>query len=187
MTLTPKLIGGILMLSFGALEFFMRRGATAKGVRPTSTDRGTSLAIVAAYAIAVVAISSNLLPNVALPSWMPWIGVALGAAGLLLRVWSMRVLGRFYTRTFVTTSDQIVVREGPFRLVRHPGYLGSLVLWLGAAATSGNLLAIVAVAVLLGAAYTFRVRVEEGMLLDALGEPYAEYRRHSWRLVPFVF
>jgi protein-S-isoprenylcysteine O-methyltransferase Ste14 len=41
--------------------------------------------------------------------------------------------------------------------------------------------------VLLLVAYAYRIRTEERMLLDALGEPYAEYRRRSWRLVPFVF
>ena len=99
----------------------------------------------------------------------------------------MRVLGRFYTRTLVTTGDQEVVRSGPYRLVRHPGYLGSILVWTGAAATSGNALSLLAVLALLSVAYTHRIRTEERMLVDALGEPYAEYRRHSWRLVPFVF
>jgi protein-S-isoprenylcysteine O-methyltransferase Ste14 len=31
------------------------------------------------------------------------------------------------------------------------------------------------------------VRVEERMLLDALGSAYAEYRKRSWRLIPLVF
>ena len=53
--------------------------------------------------------------------------------------------------------------------------------------TSGNLLCIVLVTALLAVAYTRRIRVEERMLLDTLGEPYAAYRRESWRLVPFVF
>jgi protein-S-isoprenylcysteine O-methyltransferase len=99
----------------------------------------------------------------------------------------MRVLGRFYTRTLVTTDDQRVVRDGPYRIVRHPGYLGSLLVWLGAAFCSTNLIAIGAVAVLLTVAYGYRIHVEERMLVASLGEPYVEYRRTTARLVPFVW
>jgi protein-S-isoprenylcysteine O-methyltransferase len=174
------------MGGFLAMEF-LRKGRVAKSVRRTTTDRGTSVLIVAAYALAVLAISSHALPSVELTATAAWVGVGIGVLGLLLRIWAMRVLGRFYTRRLVTTTDQKVVREGPYRLVRHPGYLGSILGWIGAAASSGNLLSIVAVAGLLAIAYAYRIRVEEQMLVDWLGAPYREYRRDSWRLVPFVF
>ena len=174
------------MGGFAAMEL-LRQGQTAKSVRPTATDRGTSLLIMCAYALAVLAITTHVLPGVALPAAAAWAGVGIGVLGYAVRVWSMRVLGRFYTRTLVTTADQRVVREGPYRLVRHPGYLGSILVWTGAAASSGNLLSIVAVTALLAVAYAHRIRTEERMLVDTLGEAYVEYRRHSWRLVPFVF
>jgi hypothetical protein len=44
----------------------------------------------------------------------------------------MIVLGRFYTRTLVTVSNQELVNRGAYRLVRHPGYRGSLLTWTGA-------------------------------------------------------
>jgi protein-S-isoprenylcysteine O-methyltransferase len=175
------------MGSFGAVELFMRQGQTAKSVRPTATDRGTSALILVAYALAVLAITTHLLPSVALDATVAWVGVGVGVFGFVFRVWSMRVLGRFYTRTLVTTADQRVVREGPYRVIRHPGYLGSILVWMGAAASSGNLVSVGAVTLLLAVAYTHRIRTEERMLLEALGEPYAEYRRRSWRLVPLVF
>jgi protein-S-isoprenylcysteine O-methyltransferase Ste14 len=186
--MVPRFAGGLLMLGFGLMEL-LRRGETAKKLVPSPVDRGTSALIVVAYALAVVAVSSRLLPVVMLPApeVVGWLGVAIGMLGFTIRVWSMRVLGRFYTRTLVTTGDQKVVRTGPYRLVGHPGYLGSILVWTGAAATSCNALSLLAVLALLFVAYTHRIRSEERMLVDALGEPYAEYRRHSWRLVPFVF
>ena len=176
------------MAGFGAMEL-LRKGASARSVVPTAADWGTTALIVAAYVVAVVAISMRLLPSIPMPAaaLVGWAGVGVGTAGFVIRVWSMRVLGRFYTRTLVTTGDQQVVRAGPYQLVRHPGYLGSILVWTGAAVTSGNLLCIVLVTALLAVAYTRRIRVEERMLLDTLGEPYAAYRRESWRLVPFVF
>ena len=41
--------------------------------------------------------------------------------------------------------------------------------------------------VLLIVAYAYRISVEEPMLVDALGQPYEDYRKRSWRLLPFVF
>lgn len=46
----------------------------------------------------------------------------LGVSGLALRVWSMRTLGAFYTRTLRTAQNQHVVDTGPYRMIRHPGY-----------------------------------------------------------------
>jgi protein-S-isoprenylcysteine O-methyltransferase len=175
------------MLGFAAMELFLRQGKSAKSVAGTPTDRGTSALIVASYALAVVATSTHVLPTVELPEAVPWIGAGVGLSGFVLRIWAMRVLGRFYTRRLVTTSDQRVVQEGPYRRVRHPGYLGSLLVWTGASATSGNALSIAAVTVLLAAAYAYRIRMEERMLVDALGRAYEEYRQRSWRLLPFVF
>lgn len=185
--MTPQLGGGLLMLGFGAMELFLRKGETAKSVSPTATDRGSSALIVVAYALAVVAISTRVLPSIELGRTIAWAGVGIGALGFALRIWAMRVLGQFYTRRLVTTAEQRVVEEGPYRLVRHPGYLGSLLVWTGAAASSGNLLCLGAVIVLLAVAYSYRIHAEERMLLEALGAPYEDYRRRSRRLLPFVF
>jgi len=46
------------------------------------------------------------------------------------------VLGRFFTRTLRVTGEQRVVSDGPYRVVRHPGYLGDILMWTGAALTT---------------------------------------------------
>jgi protein-S-isoprenylcysteine O-methyltransferase Ste14 len=38
----------------------------------------------------------------------------------------------------------------------------------------------------MGAPYSYRISVEEHALLLTLGEPYKEYMRRTWRLVPFL-
>jgi protein-S-isoprenylcysteine O-methyltransferase Ste14 len=175
------------MLGFGAMELFLRKGETAKSVSPTPSDRGSSALIVAAYALAVVAVSTHFLPTMDIGLVVAWVGVAVGVLGFVLRVWAMRVLGEFYTRRLVTSVHQHVVQDGPYRLVRHPGYLGSLLVWTGAAVASGNALCVGVVMILLAVAYAYRIRLEERMLVAELGAPYEEYRKRSWRLVPFVF
>ena len=99
----------------------------------------------------------------------------------------MIVLGRLYTRTLVTTADQAVVRSGPYRVVRHPGYLGSLMAWTGAALVLAPLPIAGLISAVLMLAYLRRVHHEERMLVNRLGSAYAAYRLRTWRLIPFVY
>src|SRR5262249_51233447 len=84
-------------------------------------------------------------------------------------------------------AGQEIVRRGPYAIVRHPGYLGSLLTWTGIALTSGNLLCFAVSVAALVAAYGYRIASEEAMLRDAFGARYEAYRREVRRIVPFVW
>ena len=109
------------------------------------------------------------------------------AAGLALRAWAMTTLGRDYTRTLRTEDDQQLVDRGPYRLVRHPGYTGSLLVWVGYALGLGSWVGVAITAVLLVSVYMWRITAEEALLSRALGERYTEYQRRTKRLVPYVY
>jgi protein-S-isoprenylcysteine O-methyltransferase Ste14 len=112
--------------AFGLTELLLRRDAVACRFTPDASDRGTSFQIlisyVAAFILLVLIAPVTPWPRLAWRARAVAAGIAL--AGLGLRWWSMIVLGRFYTRTLVTTAYQAVVQFGPYRVVRHPGYLG---------------------------------------------------------------
>ncbi len=55
-----------------------------------------------------------------------WIGLVLFWFGISLRLWSFHTLGRYFTFTVQTSSDQPVIASGPYKLIRHPGYAGLL-------------------------------------------------------------
>jgi protein-S-isoprenylcysteine O-methyltransferase Ste14 len=108
-------------------------------------------------------------------------------AGLLLRIWASRVLGSFYTRTLRTSTEQRLIAEGPYRLVRNPGYLGDLLLWLGAGVATANWIALAAIVFPMVGAYWGRIQAEETMLADAFPQEYQSYARRTWRLIPFLY
>jgi protein-S-isoprenylcysteine O-methyltransferase len=117
---------------------------------------------------------------------LAWIGVTVGAFGLAIRIWSMRVLGRDYTRSLRTREAQAVVDRGPYRLVRHPGYVGSMLVWDGSRLALNWLIAL-ATTVMLLLVYAYRISAEEEMLVDQLGDAYQDYKARTWRLVPFIW
>ena len=108
------------------------------------------------------------------------------AAGLGLRVWSMRTLRAAYTRTLRTAGDQTTVERGPYAVIRHPGYLGSLLVWVGFGLTSRSPAAVALVGGLLGRAYERRIAAEERLLEREL-PGYAEYARRTRRLIPLIW
>ena len=133
---TRWLVAGYAGLAgFFLLEGLLRQSAS---LRASGQDRGTTGAVVLAYAVASdVPLLSRWLPGWPLPSAAAPAGLLVQATGLALRAWSMRAWGASYTRTLrIEDGEQAVVDSGPYRWVRHPGYLGSLLTWVWFALTS---------------------------------------------------
>ncbi|MEU5421600.1 methyltransferase family protein [Streptomyces sp. NPDC001407] len=108
-------------------------------------------------------------------------------AGIALRLWSIIALGRFFRATVHIQQGHRLVSSGPYRWVRHPSYSGMLLGLLGFAVLVGNALSWLVFAVCALAAMAYRIRVEERMLLDALGEDYRAYAARTRRLIPGVW
>ena len=169
---------------FFVQEVFLRRPGAASSLKAPDDDEGTTRLLLASSALAYpLPLVLHRLPQPIMPSAAGATGLILQACGLALRVWSMRTLGSFYTRTLRTTQDQHVVDTGPYRMIRHPGYTGALLVWIGLALTSCSAPATVAVAALLGRAYQLRITAEENLLHRAL-PAYAEYSRRTKKLIP---
>jgi protein-S-isoprenylcysteine O-methyltransferase Ste14 len=74
---------------------------------------------------------------------------------------------------------------GPYRLVRHPLYLGWVLTVFGPAHMTGDRLAFAAITTLY---LVVAVPWEERSLRAAFGDDYARYmRRVRWRIVPFIY
>ena len=116
-----------------------------------------------------------------------FVGIALMLAGIAFRFYAMSLLGRFFTYDVAVHAGQTVIEAGPYRYIRHPSYTGALVTLVGLGLALGNWAGLLAILICMGAAYAYRISVEEAALLAALGEPYKQYVRRTRRLVPFLF
>lgn len=188
--MTITLMGVLIIIGFFFLETRLRRGDEAKSWKSGQFDQRSTMFIVIAYVVCGLTLLLNPLLSrfkvAILPSWVGWLGISLALLGLGLRVWSMNVLGRFYTRTLKVTNEQAIVRSGPYALIRHPGYLGSILIWTGVAASTGNWIVLLIVLMVIFGVYIYRIHTEEKMLAST-NASYAEYQKHSWRLIPLIF
>jgi protein-S-isoprenylcysteine O-methyltransferase Ste14 len=115
------------------------------------------------------------------------VGISILVAGLLLRGWAMKTLGRYFTGVVVTRPDQPVITTGPFRLVRHPGYTGGLMEGIGAGIAWGNWVGLACLVLSFAAAVSYRIRIEEEALLNVFPDAYTSYASNHKRLIPFVW
>ena len=115
------------------------------------------------------------------------VGVVLAWCGILIRVAAKRALGRFFVGAIVIQDDHRVVTEGPYAIVRHPGYAGSIVALVGLGLATANVLSILVFTGVALLVFVRAIKVEEATLADALGQPYVDYAQHRARLVPGIW
>jgi protein-S-isoprenylcysteine O-methyltransferase Ste14 len=115
-----------------------------------------------------------------------WLGLLLYTVGGLLRIAPVFVLGRRFSGLVAIQPEHQLMTGGLYRIVRHPSYLGLLVLALGWGLAFrsgvGVILAILMLAVVLA-----RIESEERLLRETFGAEYDAYRSRTWRLVPYVY
>jgi protein-S-isoprenylcysteine O-methyltransferase Ste14 len=123
--------------------------------------------------------TSALLPLAIKVEQVSVLSQAMGISGLALALWSMHVLGRSFG---IAPADRGLVTAGPYRLVRHPMYLGELLSVLGALIGNVSLPNGLIVG-LLAASLAWRILTEERIL-----KAYDDYKAITrWRLLPGVW
>lgn len=114
-------------------------------------------------------------------------GLIVATGGTALRYSAILTLGRFFTSAVLIRQDHDLVRHGPFRLIRHPGYTGVLLFGLGIGLTLANPLAAGLYVLTQGAALLYRIGVEERVMRESFGEQYDTWSQSTKRLIPFVY
>ena len=115
------------------------------------------------------------------------LSLALFAAGIIIRIYSIIYLGRSFTTNVAITSGQKLVDSGPYKYVRHPSYTGALMTFLSFGLFFCNAASLLIMVVPIYAAFFWRIHVEEEALLGAFGDAYKEYMARTKRLVPGIY
>jgi protein-S-isoprenylcysteine O-methyltransferase Ste14 len=187
---------GILVASFliwrvieASLDFrtFKRFHAGAR-----RQDKGSHVALICliVFGLLLGLLLALKVPATAItsaPDIFFWLGIVLMYVGIALRLYAIKVLGRYFTTSVAVASEQTVIKAGPYRLIRHPSYTGLLITLLGLGLSlTNNWLSLL---VIMGCAlpgFAYRIHVEERVLKAHLGRRYQEYMQRTKRLIPFV-
>ena len=116
---------------------------------------------------------------------LPWAGDALVVFGFFI-VFLVYKENTFASATIEVAPEQKVISTGPYKLVRHPMYMGAFFLLVGIPLSLGSLWGLFPIALMMPA-LIWRVLNEETFLAKNL-PGYSEYQstvRH--RLLPFLW
>jgi len=113
-------------------------------------------------------------------------GLLLIVSGSLLRRYCFRTLGEFFTGDVRASEDQPVICTGPYQWVRHPSYTAGMMMFIGIGLALGSWVSFLLLTVGSIATYRYRVAIEERILLQTLGEPYASYIKSRRRFIPYI-
>jgi protein-S-isoprenylcysteine O-methyltransferase Ste14 len=118
--------------------------------------------------------------------WPFWIGAAITVGGLLFAVWAREHLGRNWSRSVTIKQDHELITSGPYAVVRHPIYTGSLAGFLGMGIAISQVRGVI-VFVLIFLVFWAKLRMEEEWMRFQFEETYATYAHQTAALVPFLF
>jgi protein-S-isoprenylcysteine O-methyltransferase Ste14 len=116
-----------------------------------------------------------------------WLGAVVIVIGLIIRVWAIITLGKSFRTTIEIHKDQKVVKEGPYKLIRHPSYSGAILICLGYGIAFQNWLSLMVLIVIPLIAIIYRIPYEEAAMINELGEEYIDYQKKTKKLIPYIW
>lgn len=189
----PILYDAMLVALFAFHHSLFARESVKRALTlvPASMQRSLYVSVASVLLMLVVRLwqpVGGVLYAVHGPPALPLAAVQL--AGFVLIVWAVAgldplELSGIRQATGADAKVEPLQVGGPYRLVRHPLYLGWILTVFGVARMTGDRLAFA----LMTTAYLFvAVPWEERSLVRSFGQDYARYRtRVRWRIIPFVY
>jgi protein-S-isoprenylcysteine O-methyltransferase Ste14 len=115
------------------------------------------------------------------------IGALMALTGLIIRITSILTLKQHFTYTVTKVENHELIETGLYRYIRHPGYLGQLIIFLGIATSLSNWLSVLLMIIPVFLGYLNRINVEEKFMIEQMGQKYADYQKRTKRLIPHLF
>lgn len=115
-----------------------------------------------------------------------WVGVLFTSGGYVLVLWSGIALGAMYSKEVTIQEGHQLVTTGIYGVLRHPRYLGVLLLALGMTFLYRSWVGLV-LTVALVPILCQRICDEEGVLDREFGAAWRHYVEQTWRLIPYVY
>jgi protein-S-isoprenylcysteine O-methyltransferase Ste14 len=119
--------------------------------------------------------------------WLTSLGLIMMTSGIAIRIWAINTLGKHFTATVTLTDNHQFISSGPYRLVRHPSYLGAFMAIVGCPIFLNAIWATLFSFIFMTIAYVIRITVEEKMLTSYFGKSYEKYKCKTKMIIPFIW
>ena len=117
-----------------------------------------------------------------------FVGFFLLILGIIFRYLAIKTLGIYFSYALkVEKGSQALVDYGVYKHVRHPGYLGILLILLSLPSIHASPIGFFTTAIFSWLYINKRIAYEEKLMVDALGGSYTAYRRKTKKLIPLIY
>jgi protein-S-isoprenylcysteine O-methyltransferase Ste14 len=103
-----------------------------------------------------------------------------------IQVWSYKILGKNYSQDIVIMKEHELCTRGLYKFIRHPQYLSQLLSDIGAGVALLSYIVVPATLLIELPLFVARAVVEDRMLKKHFGEKFAEYKKRSGFMIPFI-
>ncbi|MEK6256743.1 MAG: isoprenylcysteine carboxylmethyltransferase family protein [Chloroflexota bacterium] len=124
--------------------------------------------------------------NLNIPSVENIAGLVLIVIGGSISLVAAVTLRLHYSSTLVIREDHKLITHGIYRFVRHPIYLGTLLVMIGLPVFVWSLYGTLIMSTLIPV-FLIRIRMEEKLLTEEFGDAYRTYRKATRKLIPFIY
>jgi protein-S-isoprenylcysteine O-methyltransferase Ste14 len=175
---------------YGLFEIFMSRRQGSKRTISKSGDKWSIwflvISISVGYWLSFI-IASTKTGRIYHWNTLFAIGAVLVGIGLIIRITSILTLKRQFTYTVTKIDNHELIQTGLYKIIRHPGYLGQLIIFLGISTTLSNWLSVLLMIIPVFMGYLYRIIVEEKFLIEQMGQNYIDYQKRTKRLIPMIY
>lgn len=184
------LLVGVFFLLF-ELALLLTKGKRVNHPSNKKLDRGSLVMIWIAGTVAVISsiIAARLLltDTSTLNPLIPSLGFIITCIGIGIRWLSIRTLDGAFNIYVAVPENGKIVKQGLYKYIRHPSYLGLLLAYLGLGIILSNWISLLFIFLPIFVAILHRIKIEERVLIDALGQEYIDYCKSTYRLIKGIY
>ena len=115
------------------------------------------------------------------------LGAIVALTGLTIRILALLTLRKYFTYSVARVENHKLVTTGLYRYIRHPGYLGQLIIFLGISLSLSNWLSVLGMIIPVSAGFLYRIHVEERFMVEQMGDEYSEYHKKTKKIIPGIY
>ena len=165
-----------------AIESFLPNSKKEKGV---TTAKWTWITFSVTYPLLIFGtVGEYFLISRRINLWISGIGLAIVGFRIWLKWWAMRTLGEYWSVQIEIRESHKLIKDGPYRYLRHPAYLSNLMEYLGVPLIANAYYTLIGVFLIYLPFNLIRLHLEEKELIRKFGEEYEDYRKKVPALFP---
>lgn len=115
------------------------------------------------------------------------IGLLIILFGFIIRWMAIIQLKNAFTVDVAIGTEQKLITDGMYKYIRHPSYLGLLMIMIGFAICMNSFASILVIVIPMVLVVLYRISVEEKVLIEGFGDQYIEFRSRTKKIIPTLY